>query len=257
MDEHLAPETKEAARVKQARAEHECCPPHVSELYRNWVGVAAVAVAALWALWTFVYKEIVQPKQVPVNISLNLDLQEASAVHKGFPVALAARDGQKLVSVELSVKATNPSSRTVFLLPSAWMARGYKVDRVQARNDFPELANRRIAEKSPRPIEKYARVEKSEAIAAGRLFGDNELKPNESISRRIVFHVPLGPYDVVEVYTCVPSSDKPEIGIVWRFRNDELQWQMTRNGKPIPEQAWANAMAEEFQQSVSRAAMSL
>lgn len=251
MDEHIVPHTQARALRKNARPEPNCCPPHVSELVKNWAEVAAFAVAAIWAVWNFWFKEILQPRQVPVNISLNLEMQKVAL---GAP----APGATPLMAIELSIKATNPSSRVVYLLTSAWMARGYHVQAVPARGDFFALAGASIAANKIRPVEKYASQSNSETVAAGRLFEDDELKPGETITRRIVFHLPSRPYNVVEVFTCVPSTSEPQgIGIVWRFEGDALHWQITRNGKEIPERKPDDKPSNVFQQSFSRAGMSL
>jgi hypothetical protein len=226
------------------------------EVVKNWVEVAAFIAAAIWALYTFVWTQYLQPRQVPVNISLNLEMQKVPDESTPLRAAAAAsHDG--LVAVELSVKATNPSSRSVFLPPSAWIARAYRVAPARARGDFPRAASGIVGQASLRPFEKYVETVHSEAVAAGRLFGDDVLKPNETIARRIVFHLPPAHYDAVEVYTCVPSTDQKDIGILWTNDGEGLHWQMTRNGKLLPPLSPDDKSSHEFQTSESRAALSL
>lgn len=235
-----------------------CCPPHISELYRNWFTVVALFVGAVWALYNFWFKEFFQPKQVPVNISLSLELQKETATSQAASLVAGDQAPGGLVAVELSVKATNPSSRTVYLLPSAWVARGYTVQATDTRKDFPTSAGKNIAENKIRPVEKYVSESNSTAVAAGRVFADTELKPNETITRRIVFHVPPSPYNAVEVFTCIPStSARQGIGVKWRVRGDELSWQITRDGKPMPDPDPKDDPGDEIQESFARAAMTL
>ena len=230
---------------------------HVSELARNWVQVVALFVAAIWAISTFAWIQFWQPRQVPVNISLNLELQKVPA-ESVVPLPVPTNgNGHPLVAVELSVKATNPSSRTIILLPSAWLARGYRVRPSKARLNLSASAADLVQHNGIRPVEKYAEVVASEAIAGGRLFTDDVLKPSETIARRVVFHVPPGYYDVVEVYTNVPSTDRQKIGVIWRPDGDTLRWQITRDGVPLPEVKPGDKPSDEYQTSVSRAAMSL
>lgn len=257
MDEHLTHDLKEAPRGVPAAPRSVPDRPHISELARNWGRVVALVAAALWSIVTFVWIQFVQPKQVPVNISLNLDMQKVPAGSLQPAAAVVDRGGRPLMAVELSVKATNPSSRSVFLLPSAWIARAYRVKPVGARADFPASASRLMREKGVLPLEKYAQASGSEAVAAGKLFADDLLKPSETISRRIVFHLPPENFDVIEVYTCVPSSDLPTVGVLWTPDGESLHWQITRNGKPVPDTEAGEKASDDYQTSVSRAAMSL
>jgi hypothetical protein len=256
MDDMIHEATDDSRRAPLP-AGHKPERPHISELVKNWVGVVAFVGAAIWAICTFIYLQFMQPKQVPVNISLNLDMQKVPAEGARPAPAAAGPDGHRLVAVELSVKATNPSSRSVYLLPSAWLARGYKVHPAVKRVNVPASASERIRDNVIRPIEKYADIADSEAVAGGRLFADDVLKPNETISRRIVFHLPPDFYDVVEVYTNVPSSDRPAIGIRWSSVGELLKFDITRNGKPLPANKPGDAPNDDFQTSESRAAMSL
>lgn len=51
---------------------------HVVSLQSTARGVqtTAIVLAGVWALYTFVYKEILLPKSAPVNVSIDLQLKK-------------------------------------------------------------------------------------------------------------------------------------------------------------------------------------
>jgi hypothetical protein len=79
-----------------------------------WVQTIAIIVAASWGIYTFVYKEITLPKSAPVNVSMDLQL-------KKIGTSVDKREQEvPFVAVEMKVRATNPTSRSIYLLPSTW-----------------------------------------------------------------------------------------------------------------------------------------
>lgn len=88
----------------------------LGQTLNTWVQTIGIVCAGAWALlYTFGYKDIFVPKSAPVNISLNLSLKK---------VGPKASSTDSLTAVEMKIAATNPSSRPVYLLRSAWVAIG-------------------------------------------------------------------------------------------------------------------------------------
>jgi hypothetical protein len=56
-----------------------------------------------------VYKEIFIPKTSPINITVDLDLKEVE------PIQAGAKTSDKLVPIELTISAKNPSTREIHL----------------------------------------------------------------------------------------------------------------------------------------------
>jgi hypothetical protein len=132
--------------------------------------------------YTFFYKEIRTPKTAPINISTNLQLKKVgSGVGKN-----------PLVAVEMRVSATNPSSRKVYLLPNAWIVRGYKVAYRESENSesFSKLAKTTLNARDGGYLERHSSVDASSALAVGELFTDKWLNQNETVARTIVLHIP-------------------------------------------------------------------
>jgi hypothetical protein len=175
-----------------------------------WLQIVGIIGAAAWAVYTFIFKEILAPKTVPVNTSLAVELKP------GQSTAPASHDGR--VPLSISASATNPSVRKVHLLHSVWVMYGYRlrdsthefdrstVEHVMNTDDDLQLASR------------FSDVTEISLIAGGNLFDDDELSPQEHISRTDVVYVPSHTYDAVEVLVIVPSAvDADDLSLTWKF----------------------------------------
>src|SRR5256885_1464223 len=91
------------------------------EILNTWVQTIGICIAAIWGVYTFVFKEILVPKSAPVNVTINLQLKK---------IGTGPTNGN-LTAVEMKISATNPSSRKVYLLPSVWVAHGIRIKAVE------------------------------------------------------------------------------------------------------------------------------
>jgi hypothetical protein len=180
----------------------------------TWVQTVGIFLAAAWGVYTFVYKEIMLPRSAPVNISVNLQLKKI-----GTPTSGPEHKKGSLVAIEMRVSATNPSSREVYLLPSAWIAYGLSVDSVSHSAAFAKNAISSLnSHEASYYEEKHATVSEASVVAVGNLFVDDSLKPNETVTRTLVFHVPPGRYDWLDVQAVMPTvARKTSVGLEWKF----------------------------------------
>jgi hypothetical protein len=181
----------------------------------TWVQTAGIFVAAVWGFYTFVFKEKLAPKAAPVNISLNLQLKKigATGTTKG------------LTAVEMKISATNPASRQLFLLPSAWIAHVIKMEPVEMNEaEFNEAANSVLGDaRNIFPQQRRVRAATSQVVAVGHLFGDKVLKPNETAARTVLFYVPETGYDLVDVIARMPcGADTAGIQLGWNLSEQSL-----------------------------------
>lgn len=157
------------------------------------------------------------PKSVPVNISVNLQLKKIG------PKSTNARgEKQDLIALELQTAATNPSPREVYLLKSAWIAVGCDIGKTGEDPSFYENAERSLNEAQEGHLERYMAPGACSYVAAGHLFGDTVLKPNETTRRTKIFYLPVDKFDHVEVQVRMPTSEQRE-GV-------ELQWKINDLG---------------------------
>lgn len=196
----------------------------LAEKISIWMQIIGIVIAAIWGVYTFVFNEILKPNSAPVNISMNLQFKKLTA-----PDSKIANGDENLIAVEMMATATNPSSREIYLLPSAWIAWGNKFEKFGG-DDFDERVNEALkAPEGNKMTEKYAWIARpstsanTDTVASGRLFADTNLKPNETITRRIVFHVPEK-FNMVDIWATMPSTtEKDSFQAEWKFANNGLQ----------------------------------
>ena len=154
------------------------------------------------AVYSFIYKEIIVPKSAPINISLNLSLQKS-----GTSDDRGAKFKKPIDAILLKIGAKNPSSRSVCLLPSYFIAYGYKMSDnhlsderfVKGAGDNPMVYKEGVF------LTKHLTVAKTSVVALGNLIEDEVLKPNEQVENSYIFYTPQGEYDFIEVFAAIPS----------------------------------------------------
>jgi hypothetical protein len=219
------------------------------------VQTVGIIIAAAWGVYTFIYKEITVPKSAPINISMNMQLKKAGI---GEPKG-------KLMAVEMRVTATNPSTRKVYLLPSMWMVWGTEVGLNAQEGDIDyktiaELMNDKKGEFRERTIHPQI----SSLLAAGSLFWDETLSPNETVARSIIVYIPRGRYDELAADAYMPSSPfQRACDLKWAANEKAIppffhpEWHLFgRNGEPEPVTNDTNA-DEKCQMTVSSSELSL
>ena len=162
-----------------------------SPLLHEWIRSGAVLIAAVWGVYTFIYKDILVPSWQPAHLTLEANLSSVP----DRPAKVAGLD------MMLQVKATNASSRRVYLLANIWTLRGVdtaprtgpKVD-----SEFLQESIQLLRYGSLLPAERGVRRSAGKMIAVGRLLGDEFIDPGNAVNRSILVHIPKE-YDAVEL----------------------------------------------------------
>jgi hypothetical protein len=189
-------------------------PPAKSlgEKLNTWVQTVGIVIGSiivsLWGLYAFYYKEIYIPKSAPVNITLDLLLKKSD-------VSETKRNSknQRLYAIEMKVAAKNPSSRTIYLFPNRFVVYGLNTDVTYSwindgYENFVEKNISNIKKYFCGMLPKHSPIIKRSLIVVGELFTDKFLKPNEMVGRTLIFHVPRGEYDMLEVFARIPTNAK-------------------------------------------------
>lgn len=190
-------------------------------IFKFWGPPIGVMIAALWAVYTFYFKEVWLPQSAPVNITVDLQLKKL-----GASTARGSTGEKRLLAVELKVTATNPSSREIALLPSAWVAYGYKIVPIGQRLKFADQASAQLSYPQAhrdKYIERHVFTLPGTVVAVGSLFSDKYLRPHETVTRTLIFHVPPAEYDMLDTIVRVPSANKRSgATLEWALEEDVL-----------------------------------
>ncbi|TSA13467.1 MAG: hypothetical protein D4R73_00885 [Deltaproteobacteria bacterium] len=181
----------------------------LGEQVNTWVQISAIIAAALWAIYTFVYKEITVPKSAPINVTLNLKLKKVGAGN--------IKDKKPLAGIEMNVLAKNPSSLKIHIFPSIYVVYGYKI--TDTLNEF--LNNPTLKKSFQKEFfwSKHSAEEPWSIVTFGNLLeGTIDLKPGEEVTRTLVFYVPVGEYDCLRAHAIIPNAkDRRGIKLEWYF----------------------------------------
>jgi len=187
-----------------------------SEATKNWVQVVAFLLAGVWGVYTFVYREIVIPQTAPVNVTTDLAIENVGEV--------IGSDNARLIAIELTVSANNPSSREVYLLPNYWVAYGIQIGPPADPVQWQEHASERIDARQEADGGRYYAVRHIQLVGGSVVFPDDVLHPGERVSRSTVFYVPADTFDVLEVTTFMPNaSDSQGLSVDYTMQDNGIQ----------------------------------
>jgi hypothetical protein len=186
--------------------------PQRISMIRDWVQPVVVVAAFLAGIWQFQVKEYWNPAAAPLNLSMDVTLKEA-----GFS---PGKGNEPFEAIELAITAKNPSTLDLYLLASCWDAKGFAISNRNESEDWAKTIKIEEDTEISHPGTFY-KLDRSRVMAAGRVFKDSILHPNESISTSFVFYVPQDVYDILSVQIMLPTAavrnaDKePEAEAVW------------------------------------------
>ena len=214
-----------------------------SETVRLWIEAVGIPVViAALGLWQFWLKEVRWPSEVPVNLTAELSVKDAGFKHASLREEQSSE--QKLEAIELEVTARNASTRPIYLLDNLWIAYGVKITPTEGK-DWLEAMETEINGNHQIMGGSHYEAQHPIPVAAGNVFTDNGLQPNEKIVRTFVFYVPHGVYDYVEVDVGLPTvskenRDRPGEGaarVEYKLRKDRSSFLPSvfligSNGKP-------------------------
>jgi hypothetical protein len=192
---------------------------------RGWIQIAAILIAGIWGAYEFIYKEIVAPSAAPINVSLDLELKLIDQVEAG------SSNTRSRFPVQLKVVARNPSTRSIYLLSSAWWVYGIDVAmRETDEKEFDKSVASSVSYPSGQYAERYVIQGDPVLVAAGSLVADVVLKPAEIITRSLIIYLPPK-HDKLEVVVKIPTSEKNPEGKVKLLWDNKRNWTLYSSDK--------------------------
>jgi hypothetical protein len=186
----------------------------------EWSKTVALVVAALWGAYTFIYKDILVPSWAPASL-----LMEVKPRQEGFETKPGAeRTGPS--RLRLRVIATNPSSRTLYLLPSVWWATAMQRTETGPGRSFEAAANAVLRDRPVLQAERGQELVSTGVVATGRLFIDDQILPGETVTRDLSIPLPKNDAPLVLQWMLPALTRKPlsDSGTPRLFAGQRLGW---------------------------------
>lgn len=190
----------------------------ISQLLHTWIRRGGILIASTWGMYTFIYKDIYVPSQQPAHLNLEASLN---------PVPDRPTTAGDLEML-LEIKATNSSSRRVYLLANIWTLRAINIaPRTGSRKDgeleFIQKSNEVLISDRLQHTELGVKRDAKKLIAIGRLFGDDFFNPGNTKNRSILVNIPKGT-NAVELKVIMPLlSKQPQATL---FSGQRLVWEV-------------------------------
>lgn len=187
----------------------------LSWISANWqmlIGILGIC----GAISSFVYKDIFMPAASPVNIDVKLGMILDPQIKDD---KLVSDPRQQAIPVKLTIAVSNKSThKTLLLKDPFWIAYGYQImPKEGARNyiDINHRFNEKFAYNSP-PRNNALRLGQykllRDIVAAGRVFGADKIRPDETFSEERIIPVPPDSYDFIQVRMIVPTVKESGYG---------------------------------------------
>jgi hypothetical protein len=191
----------------------------------EWSKTVALVVAALWGVYTFIWKNILVPSWAPASL-----LIEVKPRQEGFETKPGA-EGAGPRRLRLRVIATNPSSRTLYLLPSVWWATAMQRTETGPGRSFETAANEVLRAPSVRQAERGQELVSTGVVATGRLFIDDQILPGETVTRDLSIALPKNDAPLVLQWLLPALTRKPlsDSGTSQLFAGQRLGWAYSEN----------------------------
>ncbi len=195
----------------------------------EWTKTVALVVAALWGVYTFLWKDILVPSWAPASL-----LFEVKPRKEGVEIKPGA-EGTGPSRLRLRVIATNPSSRTLYLLPSVWWASAMQRTETGSGHSFETAANAVLRVPSVLQAERGQELVSSGVVATGRLFIDDQILPGETVSRDLSIALAKSDTPIVLQWVLPALHRKPlsTSGTPLLFTGQRLGWAYIENKAEI------------------------
>ena len=186
-----------------------------SAVLRDAIQAVALLLAAVWGVYTFVYKEVVLPAKQPAALVVTPSLE-----------AIGRRGD--LVLARATFHMVNHSHSKVYV-PAMWYAvRGLKLEAVTPE-DTTYLRENRDAASKPYPTARFSQYTASDVIATGKVSTEVETWFEPEAEQRVehLLYIPADRYDAAQLG--VEYLISKDIGDV-----REIRWRTTEAGDLEP-----------------------
>jgi hypothetical protein len=185
------------------------------------------ALGTFWSIFAWYHQEVVVPSGAPVNLVANVTVAEMKSGR-----VLSTGSKQLLTPVEVTVKASNVSTKSIYLLANYWDASAAQVLPSSpdadgtAWLDPVNAGQQRLLENGQPdytlPGRFYVLVHR-DRVGWGNLFPTTYvLHPKEEISASTMFYLPAGLYNMVHIEVQIATTEKPDLALQYHVDDDHV-----------------------------------
>jgi hypothetical protein len=168
------------------------------EILRSWLQTITLLVGLVAAIWGG-YKALDEwraSRAERMSLSTNVAIKKI-----GFDPL-----DEQLEAIQLTITAKNTRPYSIYLLANGWAVWGLKITpNEQSDEDWLKEANKRIVEKWGQTY-RYYKLNPPTLVAAGTIFPEPFLKPDEEVSRSLIVYVPRGAFGRLAVDVLLPNT---------------------------------------------------
>ena len=169
----------------------------LEEKIKSWLQIFAIIGAATWAIYTFVYQEIIKPKYLPSHIISSLELSSIGVCNSK-------------IGIKAAINIENNSERKIFVLPSSfavWGSKSELTNDIKNEDKFFKTAENIIIDTGEGVYNYHGFKINRQPVAIGPILGTYILEPGEKIRKIVVFYIPDNEYEFIEMNCYFPLSD--------------------------------------------------
>jgi hypothetical protein len=186
-----------------------------ARVLRDVLQAFALLIAALWGLYTFVYKEVIVPRNRPAALVVTPTLEAIG------------RQGD-MVLARATFQMTNTSASKVYA-PAIWYTiRGLKLEGVE-QDDSTYLRRLGQDAQKPYPSARFSQFSAVEVVGTGKLSAEVDTWFEPGAEQRVeqILLIPAGRYDAAQIQVqALISKDVHEV--------KEIRWRTTAAGDLDP-----------------------
>jgi hypothetical protein len=187
----------------------------VARATREWTQFIILVFATVWGVYTFVYKETIVPAKRPATLVVTTSIEELGRSSDG-------------ILVRARIHAVNHTDKKVYV-PALWYtAAGIKL------KSLPGLLDDFKSQVTSAPVRsmtsRYSVEAVKDIVAVGTILEtlDSYYEPTDETTNEIVFEVPVGRYDAIELRANFIIT-KDTSGL------DRPTWSVAESGELVPE----------------------
>jgi hypothetical protein len=156
---------------------------------KDWLQTIAIVIAAIWAIWKFIYEDRILPDRLPPHLVMTSEMEKIGT-------------RSSITAIRVKVDIHNTSKRKVYVLSSWYHIAGSRIDTYDLANvDFSgALKNNMNDQNSTRRNPRYFYDKDFMIVEAGKVLDNGWwFEADEKFSKSFIVFLPENKYDLIRL----------------------------------------------------------